>query len=165
MHVSKLVELPPVQSQPDSILQVKSHPSPIDAFPSSQPSVPTRRASPQIEFQEVGGLFETFETQLNPTSIAQLLSQPSLTLVFPSSHGSLGIMSMPSPQIGVQVSAVEGFPPVQPHPDSIIFHVESHPSPFDVLASSQVSVLILYPSPQIGSQAESGVFAIVVTQL
>ena len=103
-------------------------------------------------------------TQLYPTSTTHELSQPSPLLLLPSSHVSPGEITIPSPQIGSQVSAEEVEPPVQDQPVSTT-QFESHPSPVAVFESSHASAPILKPSPQIGSHAESGVFVGVVTQL
>ena len=92
------------------------------------------------------------------------MSQPSPLLLLPSSHASPGEINIPSPQIVFQVSAEEAEPPVQDQPVSTT-QLESHPSPAAIFPSSHASGPILFPSPQIGSHAESGVFAGVVTQL
>lgn len=105
--------------------------------------------------------------QVNPSSISvQSPLQPSLSSVFPSSHTSSSILK-PSPQIGiqvswasfgsylaaqvVQVSAVDASPPVQIYVASIVEQSAEQPSS-NVLLSSHVSPVTLFPSPQIGTQ-------------
>jgi len=56
---------------------------------------------------------------------------------------------IPLPQIVVQLSGLEGSPPIQLESVSII-HVESHPSLSLVFESSQASLPIFNPSPHTG---------------
>lgn len=51
MHVSLEDALPPEQVKPSSTAQFASQPSRLRRLPSSHPSVPTRKPSPQIETQ------------------------------------------------------------------------------------------------------------------
>lgn len=62
-------------------------------------------------------------------------------------------ITIPSPHISLQVLAVEELPDVQLYPVSTL-QLESHPSPFTVLLSSQYPEVgtITLPSPQISVQ-------------
>jgi len=68
-----------VHVQFGSIVQVEEQPSPSVVFPSSHPSAPRRRPSPQIAVQTLGE-----PEQVHPGSTLQLRLQPSPATAFPS---------------------------------------------------------------------------------
>ena len=90
--------------------------------------------SPQISTQ-VLELLESPKLQLQSLSIAQEESHPSSSTVFPSSqYPAVGLITIPSPHVSVQILAVEESPSVQVQPVSTA-QLESQPS-FDVVPPS-----------------------------
>jgi len=92
--------------------------------------------------------------QVQPVSTAQLASHPSPAVTPPSSqYPEVGLITFPSPQISEHALEVVELPAVHVHPVSTA-QLESHPSPFAVLLSSQypVAIFITFPSPQISVQ-------------
>jgi len=154
-HVSGDVRLPPAQVKPASMAHVWLQPSIVSWLPSSQPSVPTRLPSPQID------LHVSFEARLppehaKPVSMVQLALHPSPLMVLLSSHWSAAIQTirLPSPHSGLHLSS-----PPTPEPPATSFVEEhekpssmrqsaSHPSPPAVLLSSQISAVLRMPLPQ-----------------
>jgi hypothetical protein len=79
---------------------------------------------------------------------------PSPLIKFPSSQYAVNELNLfESPQISWQMSCVLGDPPDHEYPVSTI-QVDEHPSPFAEFPSSQASLPILSPSPQIVEQTE-----------
>ena len=70
-----------------------------------------------------------------------------------SQYPAVGVKTFPSPQISVQIEAVEESPRVQVHPVSTA-HIELHPFPSVMSPSSQYPAegLITFPSPHISEQ-------------
>ena len=132
--------------------QVESHPSPVTVFPSSQyPAVGLKIfPSPQISVQTLA-VIEFPSVHVHPVSTTQLASHPSPIATPPSSqYPAVGLYIFPSPHISVHELAVIESPAVQVHPVSTA-QLESHPSPFAVLLSSQYPAIgfITFPSPHI----------------
>ena len=129
---------PRVQLQPVSTVQLKSHPSPLLEFPSSQyPTVGMATyPSPQISVQRLG-VFASPRVHCHLDSTAQDASQPSPGVVSPSSqYPVVGFTTKPSPHISDHELAVVVLPPDHCHLVSIV-HDASHPSPEVMSPSSQ----------------------------
>jgi len=154
-HVLALEELPDVQVHPVSTDQLESQPSPLTVLLSSQLPVATfiTFPSPQISEQELA-VVESPSVHVYPDSTAQEASHPSPVAVFPSSqYPAIGLITFPSPQISEHELALEELPDVHVHPVSTL-QLESQPSPFTVLLSSQypVAIFMTLPSPHISVQ-------------
>ena len=109
--------------------------------------------SPQL-IEHTLAVIESPKVHAYPISTAQLASQPSPGVVLPSSQYPLvGDIDFPSPQISLQILAVEGPPNVQVQPASTL-QLKSQPSPKAEFPSSQypINVLITIPSPQTSVQ-------------
>jgi len=131
-------ESPKVHDHPVSTTQLEFHPSPAIVFPSSQ--VPAAGLilipSPQISDHELA-VDESPNVHVHPVSTAQLLLHPSpATIPLSSQYPAVGFITIPSPQISVQILAVVESPKVQLHPVSID-QVELQPSLLLVSPSSQ----------------------------
>ena len=90
-----------------------------------------------------------------PCSILQSLVHPSPSIELLSSHSSVPL-TMPSPQISVQVSFPVKDPPSHMNPGSFMQLLE-HPSPFCVFPSSHSSDMDLISFPQTSSQVSTDV--------
>ena len=157
---SAIVDEPPVQVQPDSMLQVELHPSLLAVLPSSQYmlNVLNRLPSPHNSIQ-VSFVVEDPPEQLHVASTAQVELQPSPLTVLPSSQYVLSELNrLPSPHISFQISTVVNVPPEHVQPDSID-HVELQPSPFELFPSSQYVIIefMRLPSPQVSFQISGAV--------
>ena len=95
----------PTQLNPDSTVQKFEQPSPLVAPPSSQPSAPRTKPSPQTVPQTLG-----VPTQVQPVSWLQLDEQPSPLEAFPSSQVS-DPLTTPSPQTGTHIPDWQIEPP------------------------------------------------------
>ena len=113
-------------------------------FPSSHTSVPTFIPSPHI------GMQTELLLQLQPASIVHVLEHPSPATRLWSSQASVN--QSPSPQIAEQVQGVVALPPIHVHPVTGPEQSALHLSSPERSPSSQISVGMFLPSPQIGVQ-------------
>ena len=158
MQLLAVVKSPKEHEYPVSTEQVLSQPSFALVFPSSQyPAVGlTTFPSPHISFQLLA-VDESPRVHSHNDSTAQLESQPSPSVGFPSSqYPTVGLITIPSPQVSEQLLAVLISPNVQVYPVSTE-QEPSHPSLGVVPPSSQYPAvgLTTFPSPQMSEQAEA----------
>jgi len=105
-----------------------------------------------MEFPHPPVQLEGDKTQVQPFSTLQVLLHPSFTFTeFPSSHPS-DIVTIPLPQTSRQTVFVLLFVLVQFHP-KVMVQLLKHPSVLIVLLSSQVSLPLISPSPQMVEQS------------
>ena len=105
------------------------------------------------------------EEQEYPGSTMHDELHPSPDIVLPSSHlvGSV-FWLIPSPQTTMHTSGEVADPPTHENPGSIV-HVLLHPSPLEVLPSSQMVEVNLIPSPQVSNQEVAGLLELLWFQV
>ena len=150
--MSFVVEDPPEQFHPNSLVHVELQPSLLEVLPSSQYVGNTLNLmpSPQISTQ-VSAVVVVPPEQAQPVSLRHDELHPSPLKTLPSSQNVLAeLYFLPSPQISLQLSFDVDVPPNQFQPDSIC-QIELHPSLLMILPSSQYVAIELkrLASPQI----------------
>jgi hypothetical protein len=134
------------QAHPVSTVQVAEHPSPAAIPLSSQVSGAIMIPSPQTMVHTEAEA-ELPGVQVYPTADPIHPRLQPIPLFEPSSHVSVGDITNPSPQIGIQAVGL-GAVVVQVQPGSKV-QVAEHPSPATVPPSSQTSGASTSPFPQI----------------
>ena len=125
-QVSLVVEEPPEQDHPVSILHEELHPSLLIVFPSSQKVarvvyfLPSAQISVQVSFE-----IDEPPEHIQPVSLTQVELQPSPETLFPSSQKvELDENFFPSPHTSMHTSLKVVVPPDHVHPDSIYFDLD-----------------------------------------